>query len=143
MAEQSSTYDFAVIGSGVSGGRIAFELAASGAKVVLLEAGKEYGGKGSGAPPFPSNEMDYSTQLFWGGGLELSADGHLGFLRARCLGGTSIVNQALLDRFDDLAWDDWKARTGIGYFSEAGMEAHYKACESTLSVSEVPHEHYG
>jgi choline dehydrogenase-like flavoprotein len=87
--------------------------------------------------------MDYSTQLFWGGGLELSSDGHLGFLRARCLGGTSIVNQALLDRFDDLAWDDWKARTGIGFFTEAGMEGHYQACESSLSVSEVPPDYYG
>jgi choline dehydrogenase-like flavoprotein len=143
MAEQAAIYDFAVIGSGVSGGRLAYELAASGARVVLLEAGREYGGVGSGAPPFPDNEMDYSTQLFWGGGLELSSDGHLGFLRARCLGGTSIVNQALLDRFDDLAWDDWKKRSGVSYFSEAGMEAHYKACESTLSISEVPLDRYG
>jgi choline dehydrogenase-like flavoprotein len=110
---------------------------------VLLEAGREYGGKGSGAPPFPDNEMDYSTQLFWGGGLELSTDGHLGFLRARCLGGTSIVNQALLDRFDDLAWDDWKKRSGVDFFSESAMEPHYKACESSLSVSEVPLEFYG
>src|SRR4051812_17997139 len=138
-------YDFAIIGSGVSGGRIAHELTAAGAKCILLEAGREFGGatRPAGVPVFPDNEMDYSTQLFWGGGLELSADGHLGFLRARCLGGTSIVNQALLDRFDDLAWDDWKARTGIGYFTEDGMEADYKACESSLSISEVPPDRYG
>src|SRR5277367_3499385 len=53
MAEQAATYDFAVIGSGVSGGRLAYELTASGAKGVLLEAGREYGGVGSGVPPFP------------------------------------------------------------------------------------------
>ncbi|HUP56323.1 MAG TPA: GMC family oxidoreductase [Bdellovibrionota bacterium] len=135
-------YDFAIIGSGVSGGRIAHELTAAGARCVLLEAGREYGGKGS-PRPFPSNEMDYSTQLFWGGGLELSSDGRLGVLRARCLGGTSIVNQALLDRFDDLAWDDWRARTGIGWMSVKDMEPHYAICEETLDVSEVPNEHYG
>src|SRR5271154_2989528 len=129
MPEMS--HDFAIIGSGVSGGRIAYELTLGGDRCVMLEAGREYGGLGSGSPPFPDNEMDYSTQLFWGGGLEVSADGHLGFLRARCLGGTSIVNQALLDRFDDLAWGDWKTRTGIGFFDPSEMEAHYEACERT------------
>jgi choline dehydrogenase-like flavoprotein len=139
----SRIYDFVIIGSGVSGGRVAHELTAGGAKCLMLEAGREYGGVGSGAPLFPDNEMDYSTQLFWGGGLELSTDGHLGFLRARCLGGTSIVNQALLDRFDDLAWDDWRSRSGVDFFSVGGMESHYQACERSLNVSEVPKDRYG
>lgn len=131
------SYDFAIIGSGVSGGRIAYELTAAGAQCVLLEAGREFGAK-----TFPGNEMDYSTQMFWGGGLEMSADGHVGFLRAKCLGGTSVVNQALLDRFDDLAWDDWKARSGIDFFSTSSMAPHYEACEKNLGISEIPPEFY-
>ena len=131
-------YDFAIIGSGVSGGRVAYELASAGAKCVLIEAGKEFS-----AATFPSNEMDYSTQLFWGGGLEVTSDGRLGLLRARCLGGTSIVNQALLDRFDDLAWKDWRDRSGIDYFDEKQIEPHYEACARELSISEVPRKHYG
>ncbi len=128
-------YDFVIIGSGVSGGRIAFELARSGAKCVLLEAGKEYS-----ATTFPDNELDYSARLFWGGGLEFSTDGHLGFLRAKVVGGTSIVNQALLDRFDDDAWNDWKSRSGVSFFSAAEMERHYTKCEEGLSISKVPAE---
>jgi choline dehydrogenase-like flavoprotein len=130
--------DFIVVGSGVSGGRVAYELVAGGARCLLLEAGREYS-----ASTFPSNEMDYSTQMFWGGGLEVSTRGDLGFLRAKCLGGTSIVNQALLDPFDDNAWDDWKARSGgISFFNRAEMGRHYEACTRTIQISAIPVEHY-
>lgn len=130
-------YDFVIIGSGVSGGRIAYELTQGGAKCVLLEAGKDYNAK-----TFPKHEIDYSTQMFWGGGLEISTDGHMGFLRAKCVGGTSVVNQALLDRFDDNAWDDWKARTGISFFSRLEMERHYVAASSGLKISQIPEKHW-
>ena len=128
-------HDVVIIGSGVSGGRIAYELTRAGARCLLLEAGREFGAK-----TFPSQEIDYSSQLFWGGGLEISADGRLGFLRAKCVGGTSIVNQALLDRFDDLAWDDWRDRSGVSFFGASEMERHYRACEEGLSISAVPEE---
>src|SRR4051812_39175624 len=130
-------FDFAIIGSGVSGGRVAYELTAGGAKCVLLEAGREFS-----ASTFPNNEMDYSTQMFWGGGLEVSTDGGLGFLRARCLGGTSIVNQALLDRFDEVAWSDWRARSGVDFLNFEAMTPHYDLCEKSISVSSIPVERY-
>ncbi len=135
---EQEQFDFAVIGSGVSGGRVAYELVSGGAKCLLIEAGREFS-----ASTFPSNEMDYSTQLFWGGGLEVSARGDLGFLRARCLGGTSIVNQALLDPFDDIAWDDWKDRSGgISFFNRTEMARHYDECVKNVNVSPIPAEHY-
>ena len=109
----------------------------SGAKCLLLEAGREFSSK-----TFPNNELDYSTQLFWGGGLEISNDGHLGFLRAKCVGGTSIVNQALLDRFDTSAWSDWAARSGVSFFNEREMARHYTACEKNLNISKIPREFY-
>ncbi|MGK5084484.1 GMC family oxidoreductase [Bdellovibrionota bacterium FG-1] len=130
-------YDFAVIGSGVSGGRVAHELVFGGAKCLLIEAGREYS-----AHTFPSNEMDYSTQMFWGGGLEVSVRGDLGFLRAKCLGGTSIVNQALLDPFDDIAWDDWKARSGISFLNRAEMTPYYDLSSRAILQSSIPVEFY-
>lgn len=129
--------DFIIIGSGVSGGRVAYNLTVAGATCLLLEAGHEYS-----ATTFPNNELDYSSQLFWGGGLEVSQDGRLGFLRAKCLGGTSIVNQALLDRFDERVWSDWKARSGIEFFSEKEMARWYDDVEKQLKISEVPKDYY-
>jgi choline dehydrogenase-like flavoprotein len=131
------TYDFVIVGSGVSGGRAAWELTQGGARCLLLEAGREFNRK-----TFPREEIDSSTQLFWGGGLELSTDGRLGLLRAKCVGGTSIVNQALLDRFDDNAWDDWRERTGVKFFSKAEMEAHYAGCAAELKIGSIPEKNY-
>jgi choline dehydrogenase-like flavoprotein len=130
-------HDFVIVGSGVSGGRAAWELARGGARCLMLEAGREFDRK-----TFPREEIDSSTQLFWGGGLEVTTDGRMGLLRAKCLGGTSIVNQALLDRFDDDAWDDWRARTGVGFFRRGEMEPHYAGCADELKISRVPEKNY-
>ena len=70
-------HDFVIIGSGVSGSRIADELTAGGATCVLLEAGRAYDRRS-----FPANEFRASTALYWGGGIEVSRDARLGFLRA-------------------------------------------------------------
>lgn len=135
--DENPIFDFAIVGSGVSGGRLAYELTAAGAKCVLLEAGREFSAK-----TFPRHEIDYSTQMFWGGGLEVTTDGRLGLLRAKVLGGTSIVNQALLDRFDALAFDDWRARSGVGFLNPNDMTPHYDVCEKSIKVSAIPVEHY-
>jgi choline dehydrogenase-like flavoprotein len=133
-------WDVVIVGSGPAGGRLAFDLTAAGLKCLMLEAGREYG-PGS-QTPFPGNERDYSTQMFWGGGIEMSTDARLAMLRARCLGGTSIVNQALMDRFDDVAWDDWRDRSGLDFLSTSGMGAHYDAVEGDLTIEEIPVEHH-
>ncbi len=120
-------YDFIIVGSGVSGGRVAFELTKSGARCLLLEAGREFD-----RTSFPDNERDGAAKLFWGGGLELSSDGRLLLLRAKVLGGGSVVNQALMDRFDEDTWSDWRDRTGIAFFDSGAMAPHYDAVESSV-----------
>lgn len=136
-------FDVAIVGSGPSGGRIAWDAVQAGASCVLLEAGAEYTVRpGPGALPFPGNERDYSTQLFWGGGIELSTDARMAFLRARCLGGTSVVNQALMDRFDDIALDDWRSRTGIEWLTLDAIDGDYQAVEADLDIEDIPIEHH-
>ena len=122
---------------------MAWDLVQAGASCLLLEAGDEFTARpGRGAKPFPGNERDYSTQLFWGGGIELSSDARVAFLRARCLGGTSIVNQALMDRFDDIALDDWRSRSGIDFLSVDGLAGDYDAVEADLDIQVIPTEHH-
>jgi choline dehydrogenase-like flavoprotein len=130
-------YDYLIIGSGAGGGVLARRLHDSGAKVLVLEAGQPFRKE-----TFPRDELAYSPQLFWGGGLEFDDSSRMAFLRARCVGGTTIVNQCLLDRFDDIALDDWRRESGIGFFSEAGLAPHYEAVESTLSLQTVEPRHF-
>lgn len=117
-------YDFIVIGSGTSGGIISKNLHESGANVLLAEAGKHLNKN-----TFPKTEAAYSSQLFWGGGIEFDKQARSGYLRAKMVGGTSIVNQCLLDRFDDSAFDDWKQRSGVNFFSVNAMQPYYEKVE--------------
>ena len=120
-------YDFIIVGSGTSGGVLAKNLHDSGAKVLLTEAGKFFR-----KDTFPRTEAEYSSQLFWGGGLEFDSKAKTAFLRAKCVGGTSIVNQCLMDRFDDIAFNDWKAQTGIDFMSMEAMASYYEKVEQNM-----------
>lgn len=126
-------FDFTIVGSGVSGGRMAYELSRAGANCLLLEAGNPYS-----AQSFPPDEMSYSSQLFWGGGMELSQDARMAFLRAKCLGGGSVVYQALLDRFDDDALDDWKMKSGVPFFQLDEMTFAYETIEQEVPLETIP-----
>jgi choline dehydrogenase-like flavoprotein len=130
-------YDFAIIGSGVSGARIAYHLTQGGARCVMLEAGRAFD-----RHTFPRGEMGYSTQMFWGGGVEVSRDGRFGFLRGKCLGGTSVVNQADLDPFDDLVWDDWRQRTDMDLFSANRIAPLYAEIDRTVTSGPIPTPYY-
>ena len=134
---QRTNFDLIVVGSGPSGGRIAADMVRKGARVLLLEAGTHFK-----TSDFPKPEVAYSGQMFWGGGIELNHDARLGFLRAKCVGGTSVVNQALLDRFDEMVWDEWRQVSGVD-LSDSKMEQHYNAVESSLSLETIPEKHFG
>src|SRR5687768_4654094 len=116
-SELPSSFDFIIIGSGVSGSFTAAELVARGASVLLLEAGKFFD-----KHTYPRTEVAGNAQLYWSGGIEFNSSVNLGFLRPKVVGGGSIVNQALLDKFDTMAWDDWRADAGVDWFTPEQME---------------------
>ena len=130
-------YDFVIIGSGASGSVLAYYLTRAGAKCLMLEAGKAHSAK-----TFPRNELYANSQLYWGGGMDSTANANLLFLRGKVLGGGTVVNQALLDRFDDIALDDWRDKSGVGVFSEAGMARHYDEIESQLALHTIGREEW-
>lgn len=130
-------YDIAIVGSGTSGGCLAYYLNKAGFHCLLVEAGRSFS-----ANTFPGNEMDYTTQLFWNGGMDVSMDGRLIFLRGKCLGGGSVINQCDLDRFDDIALLDWKEASGVTFFTNEGMIRHYEEVEKHLVIQEIPKNHW-
>lgn len=125
-------YDFIIIGSGASGSVLAYYLTQAGARCLMLEAGKA-----RKADTFPRNELFANSHMYWGGGMDSTANANLLFLRGKTLGGGTVVNQALLDRFDDLALDDWRDRSGVEVFSQQGMSPHYQAIENELALHQI------
>ena len=124
-------YDYLVIGSGPGGGVVGYQLHKSGADVAILEAGQFFR-----KDTFPRNEADTSAQLYWGGGIEFDKSAKMAFLRGRSVGGTSIINQALVDRFDDIALSDWKTQSGVDFFTPEAMKPYYDSVEDFISVYE-------
>ncbi|MHC4120242.1 MAG: FAD-dependent oxidoreductase [Planctomycetota bacterium] len=122
-------HEYIVVGSGVAGGVISYNLAQAGADCLLIEAGR-YLTKET----FPRNEADASALLYWGGGLEFSRDARMAFLRGKVVGGSTIVNQALLDRFDEIAFDDWRAESDVDFFTAEAMNPYYDRIEDFLAV---------
>lgn len=129
--------DFIIIGSGASGSVMANYLARAGASVVVLEAGQRHSAK-----TFPRNELLANAQLFWGGGMDATANANLLFLRGKVLGGGTIVNQCLLDRFDDVVFDQWRDVSGVDFFRESVMGRHYDEIESNLVLQKIERDQW-
>lgn len=126
MTEQ---FDYIVVGAGTSGGILAHNLTKAGAKCLLIEAGKYFTKE-----TFPPTEADASAQMYWGGGMELSHDARMAFLRGKLVGGGSVVNQALMDRFDDVAIDDWRDESGVDFFTRDVLDPLYEKAESMIAL---------
>lgn len=129
-------YDAVIVGAGVSGAFIGNTLTQAGLKCVVLEAGRDFS-----AATYPRTEVDANSQLYWGGGIELTRDARIGLLRPKVVGGGSVMNQALLDRFDDDALDSWRDRSGVDYLSRAGLDPWYDAVEKHISITTVPEQY--
>lgn len=133
MTKTSSDYDVIIVGAGVSGSFIGWHLAEQGVRCLMLEAGSYFH-----AGNYPTNERDSNSKLYWGGGLEFNTHASIGLLRPKAVGGGSIVNQALLDRFDDDALDSWKNASGIDYFSRTALDTYYDMVDEQVVSQEIP-----
>jgi choline dehydrogenase-like flavoprotein len=135
MPSAENSYDALIVGAGVSGSFIADALTKAGMKCVLLEAGRYFTRES-----YPDNELDANALLYWGGGIELTKDAGIGLLRPKAVGGGSIVNQALIDRFDDDAFDSWREVSGVSFLSRSALDPWYDRAAEQLSIRQVPEE---
>lgn len=130
-------YDAIIVGSGVSGSAMAQELCAAGLKVALLEAGKHFT-----RHTYPREEVDGSSQLYWSGGVELTHQSDIGLLRPKAVGGGTIVNQALADRFDESALGEWTRLSGVDQLSVGALTPWYERAESQLNLQKIPRQYW-
>jgi choline dehydrogenase-like flavoprotein len=130
---QHLNYDVIIIGAGIGGSFMAQSFAESGRRTLVLEAGSAFT-----RTSYPRKEIDSNSSLYWGGGVELNTSASLGILRPKVVGGGSIVNQALVDRFDKSAFDSWKSTSGINFFNTKDMAPWYEEAEKELVINEIP-----
>jgi choline dehydrogenase-like flavoprotein len=107
------TADVAIIGSGAAGSVIAYRLAERGREVVLLEGGKHVDPR-----DFVEDERVQFARLFADGGMQMSVDARFQVLQGKCVGGSTVVNNAVCYDLPDRTLQRWNDVDGL----DAGLD---------------------
>jgi choline dehydrogenase-like flavoprotein len=130
--------DVVVVGSGPCGAVAAYELAAAGRDVVLLEEG----------PPFtPADfELDGARSMartMREGGLRFTMGYVMPTMQAIALGGGSLVNSAICGRCPEFRFTEWAEAAELARTSRRDLEPHYDAIAEFLGIAPTPDEVQG
>lgn len=127
--------DYVVVGSGAGGAAAAVQLARHGEKVAIVEAG-------------PWRDPEHYPMSVYGSMRDLMDDwGTLltrgrtlwPVVQARCVGGTTVINSAIVVRTPADIFRLWEAEHGVGGDAMAeAVWAHQDALDGELNVEEVP-----
>lgn len=134
----SGEADVVVVGSGPCGSVVAYELAARGKRVVLLEEG----------PPFTPQDFELDgafsmSRTMREAGLRTTRGTVIPTMQAIALGGGSLVNSAICVRPPDFVFEGWEERFELEGTRRADLDPHFDAVESFLGIAPTPDEVQG
>lgn len=130
--------DVVVVGSGPCGAVSAYELAAAGHDVILVEEG----------PPFTVRDFELDgnlsmTRTMREGGLRMTRGTTMPTMQAIALGGGSLVNSAICVRPPDSVFDRWATRYDLERTDRAHLDPHFDAISEFLGIAPTPDEVQG
>lgn len=100
----TTTVDTVIVGSGAAGAVLAYRLAERGQTVLVLERGQHVDPQ-----DFSEDEIKQITTLYADGALQLSRDFSFQVLQGSCVGGTTVVNNAVCFDLPDPVFQRWNA----------------------------------
>lgn len=132
-------YDVVVIGSGAGGGVAAYNIAAQGYKVLIVEAG----------PFYPSHaithhELDMIAKLYKHGALQTSTNRDFVVFQGRCVGGSSTINNGICLRVNEAGRTHPDAKDVLAKWASIGapvdaaaFHASYDAVQAKLGIAPI------
>ena len=109
----SITADVVIVGSGAGGAVIAHRLADLGREVVVLERGRHVD-----PSDFTEDERVQFSNLYADGAMQLSQDARFQVLQGMCVGGTTVVNNAVCFDLPEDSLARWNDPDGL----DAGLD---------------------
>ena len=127
------TADVVIVGTGAGGATLAYELARRGREVLMLERGSHV------APAeFTENEAEQLSRLYADGALNFSTDFHFRVAQGMCVGGSTVVNNAVCFNLPDPVLERWNEPSGLNAgLDEARMRDAFSSVRKLLHVAEV------
>jgi choline dehydrogenase len=143
---ETREWEYIVVGSGAGGGPIAANLARAGHSVLLLEAGKETGGKTEYQVPVLHPTATETPDLAWWYFVKHYSDDARGeedskytddgilYPRGGALGGSTAVNAMITVAPPNSDWDAIAAETGDPSWHSTNMRQYYDRVTAWLGV---------
>jgi choline dehydrogenase-like flavoprotein len=127
--------DYCIIGSGAAGGVLAYRLAqehGASRSICVLERGAHF----SPLQDFNDDELRMTRMLYTEGGLQTTRSFDFPILQAECVGGTTVVNNAVCFKMPEVAAKEW-AQFGI---EREGLEPHYERVKTEINIDTLRSE---
>jgi choline dehydrogenase-like flavoprotein len=113
--------DVVVVGSGAGGAVAAANCARAGMRTVILEAGPVVG-----PAEMTRDAPRFMARYYWEGGLRmLGGTTQIPTLQTRCVGGSTVVNSAILMPLPGWVRQAWADETGLSLFTSPELDAAY------------------
>ncbi|MCB9556911.1 MAG: GMC family oxidoreductase [Deltaproteobacteria bacterium] len=121
-----------VIGSGCGGATAAWDLAAAGRQVLVLEEGGDFTGSA-----LTQRDGQMIDQLYMERGGRATEDLSISILQGRVLGGGGVINQCDVVGIKDELLDVWRSRFGLSDFSASKLAPHVARARRDLSANRI------
>lgn len=100
--------EICIVGTGAAASILAHELVAKGRHVLMIERG-EHQDRSS----YTENEMDMVSRLYADGALQMASDFRFQVFQGSCVGGSTVVNNAVCFDLPDSKLDEWNDPRGL------------------------------
>lgn len=131
--------DVVIVGSGAGGGALAYDLAARGHAVLVIEAGRYFK-----RADFTGRPIETMRRMFLEHGMTVAL-GNLGApVWAGCtVGGSTTVNSGTCYRTPERVLAQWRRDLGLGMLTAEGLDGYFERVEQVMGVAEARREYLG
>lgn len=125
--------DYVVIGSGAGGAVAAYRLAQKfpGSEILLIERGPRY----SPLQDFNDDELDMVRKLYKEGGIQQTKRFDLTVFQGECLGGTTVINNAICFEMPDEIKQKWTEKYDLNLDD---LAEEYKTIAEEIGIETLP-----